>query len=158
MIARAAMGVFVAGAARRMLLLVAERLDAAERAAKFINLALIGELLALRQFDQFKNFVQLVNHIFERFGNFGGVGHRLGDGRGVRRTKIRRAAPLPLPGRAIFLAILLAAFWLGGPLGSFLAPLALRLRRGRRGTIRRWFSGGLGRAFRRRRGNFFRGC
>ena len=68
--------------------LVARRLDAAERAAEFLNLALVGELLALGEFDEFEDFVQLVNRVFERLGDFRGVRDGLADGRGFRRTKI----------------------------------------------------------------------
>jgi hypothetical protein len=75
----AAMGVLVARTARR-LLLMAWRLDAAERAAKFVNFALIGKFLALGHLDQFQDFVQLVNRVLERFRNFRGVRHSLADG------------------------------------------------------------------------------
>jgi hypothetical protein len=79
----AAMRFFVARTALGMLLLlrlVARRLDSAERTAKFFNLALVGKLLALGDFNQFKNFIELVNHVLERFRNFRGMGHGLADG------------------------------------------------------------------------------
>ena len=71
------------------------RLDAAQCPAKFFNLALVGEFLTLSNFDQFKNFIQKVNCVLQRFRNFGGMRHRLADGRGFGRAKISRFAPLP---------------------------------------------------------------
>lgn len=65
----ATMRFFVARIALGMLLLLrlmTRRLDATERAAKFFNLALISELLALGDFDQFENFIQLINHVLQR--------------------------------------------------------------------------------------------
>ena len=106
----------VARAARRVLLLLARRLDAAQGAAKFLNLALIGELLPLGDFHQFENFVQLVNRVFQRFGNLGGVSHRLADGRNFGRSKIRGFDPRP--------GLRATIFGLGRP---FRAPLPLSL-------------------------------
>ena len=36
------------------------RLDTAERTAKFLNLAFVGELLALSDLDELKDFVHLI--------------------------------------------------------------------------------------------------
>jgi len=58
---------------RWLLLFAARRLDAAERAAKFLDLALVGELLALGDFDEFQHFVEMINHLLERLGNLRGV-------------------------------------------------------------------------------------
>jgi len=66
----------------------ARRLDAAKRAAKFINLALVGQFLALGDLDQFKHFVEMIDHLLERLGDFRGVRNGLADGRGFGRTKI----------------------------------------------------------------------
>jgi hypothetical protein len=88
----AAMRVFVARPARR-LLLEARRLDTAERSAKFVNFPFVGQFLAFGQLDQFKNFVQLVNRVLERFRNFRGMSHSLADGRRLRRAKIRWLDP-----------------------------------------------------------------
>ncbi len=90
--AATAMRVIVTRPAWR-LLLEARRLDAAERAAEFFNLAFVGQFLALGKLDQFKNFVQLVNRVLERLGNFRGMGHSLADGRSLRRAKICRLDP-----------------------------------------------------------------
>lgn len=89
----AAMRLVVSRAARRVLRLMARRVDAAERAAKFLNLALIGQFLAFSDFDQFENFIQLINRLLERFRNFSGVRHGLADGRRLRRAKISRFCP-----------------------------------------------------------------
>ena len=66
----------------------ARRLDAAERAAQLVNLALVGELLALGDLDEFQHFVELVNHLLERLGNLGGVRDGLADGRGFGGAEI----------------------------------------------------------------------
>jgi hypothetical protein len=68
--------------------LTARRLDAAERAAEFVNLALIRKLLALGDLDKFQDFIKLVNHLLERPGDFGGMRDGLADGRGFSRAKI----------------------------------------------------------------------
>ena len=69
---------FLTWAAR--LLLLTRWLDAAQRPAKFFNFPLIGEFLALGNFDQFENLVQQVNGLSQRFDNFRGVRHSLADG------------------------------------------------------------------------------
>jgi hypothetical protein len=74
-------------------LLMAGRLDAAQGAAKLFDLALIGEFLALGDFHEFKDFVQLINRVFQGFGNFRGVRHGLTDGRGLGRAEIGRLDP-----------------------------------------------------------------
>jgi hypothetical protein len=134
----AAMRFFVARTALGMLLLrlMARRLDAAECAAKFFNLALIGKLLTLGDFDQFKDFIQLVNHVLERFGNLRGVGHSLADGRSFRGAEIRRLRPLlglltallMLMRVRAFRTTLMRAFAVGFTL-MFAFLLTLRLRR-----------------------------
>lgn len=123
--------------------LVARWLDAAQRAAQFLDFALVGELLALGNFDEFENFVELINRVLERLGNLGGVRDGLADGRGFRRTKIRRLDPrfrtLRL-GPALFVP-------------RFGAALAFRL--GRRGNFGHGFSRCFRGGFTRRLGNFF---
>ena len=87
--------VFARGAGRIVVARVAEslrlagRLDAAERAAEFVNLAFVGELLPLGDFDQFEHFVEMINHLLEAIGNFRGVFDGLADGRGVGGSEIR---------------------------------------------------------------------
>ncbi|MDR3458434.1 MAG: hypothetical protein P4N60_13365 [Verrucomicrobiae bacterium] len=56
------------------------RLDAAEGAAELINLAFIGQLLALGEFNQLQDLIQLVDRVLERLGDFGRLQHRLMDG------------------------------------------------------------------------------
>jgi hypothetical protein len=104
--------------------LAARRLDAAERAAEFVNLALVGELLALGDLDKFQDFVELVNHLLKRLGNFRGVRNGLADGRGFSRAEIGGLDPR------------LRAQWFGT---AFRATLARRFTL-RRGEI---FSSGL---------------
>jgi len=79
--------------------LTARRLDAAERAAEFVKLALVGELLTLGDLDEFEHFVELVNHLLERLGNFRGVRDGLADGRGFGGAKIGGLGPLTLARR-----------------------------------------------------------
>jgi hypothetical protein len=62
---------------------LARWLDAAERAAEFVNLAFVGELLAFGDLDEFEHFVEMINHLLEAIGNFSGVFHSLANGRGV---------------------------------------------------------------------------
>ena len=81
---------------QRWLLLAAGRLDTAERAAKFFDLSFVGELLALGDLDELKHFVELVNHLLERLGNFGGVRDGFADGRGFGGAKIGGLGPLTL--------------------------------------------------------------
>jgi hypothetical protein len=70
---------FVMARAARRWRLVPGRLDAAKGATKFVNLAFIGELLALGEFDEFEDFVKLVHGVLERLGDFSGVRHGLID-------------------------------------------------------------------------------
>lgn len=74
--------------------LSSRRLDAAESAAKFVNLAFVGELLTLGDLDEFEHFVELVNHLLERSGDFGGVRDGLTDGGGFGGAKISGPDPL----------------------------------------------------------------
>ena len=91
-------GFVPARTARRLLLrlFAARRLDATKRAAKLFKLAFVGKLLALGDLDEFQHFVELVNHLFERFGNLRGMGDGLADGRGFGGTEIGGLRPLPL--------------------------------------------------------------
>jgi hypothetical protein len=87
---------FVPGARRFLAARVAERLlrtrllDAPERAAKLIQFALIGGLLALGLFDEPQHVFHLFERFFQRADNpahfFGG----LTNGGNVGRTKIGR--------------------------------------------------------------------
>jgi hypothetical protein len=69
------------------------RLDAAQRAAEFVNLAFVGNFLALGQLYKFENFVKLINGVLERFGDLRGVGYSLVDGRSFCRAKIGGLGP-----------------------------------------------------------------
>ena len=69
-------------------MLAAGRLDAAQRAAQFINLAFVGQLLAFGNLNEFEHFVELVNHLLERRGDFRGVFNGLTDGRGFGGAEI----------------------------------------------------------------------
>jgi len=71
------------------------RLDAAERAAELIDLAFIGELLALGEFHKFQNLIQLVDRVLELLGNFSRMQDGFVDGRGSSRTEIGGLDPLP---------------------------------------------------------------
>lgn len=71
-------------------------LDAAQGAAQLLNLALVGDLLPLSDFDQFQDFVQLIVKFFQSAGNEGGVGHRFMDGAGLGGPEIRGTDPLAL--------------------------------------------------------------
>ena len=132
-----AMRFVVARSARRRL--VARRLDAAERSAQLFNLALIGEFLALGDFDEFQNFVELINRVLERLGDFRGVRHGLADGRGFCRAKISGLDP-----RLRTLRF--------GPVFRASFPRGFGCRRNFRGGC----NGGFGDKLRRRFGNFFR--
>jgi hypothetical protein len=69
-------------------LLAAGRLDAAQRAAQFVNLAFVGQLLTFGNLNEFEHFVELVNHLLERRGDFCGVFNGLADGRGFGGAEI----------------------------------------------------------------------
>jgi hypothetical protein len=141
-------------AARRAegLLLPPRRLDATERAAQFVNLALVGELLALGDLDEFKHLVKVVNHLLERLGDLGGVLDGLADGRGLGGPEIGGLDPR------------LGALRFRAALGTALALKLARghggagrfgFRRGRsRGNFRRRFFGGGQRRIFDRRGKF----
>ena len=75
----------------------AGRLDAAQRPAQFVNLALVGQLLALGDLDEFEHFVEVVNHLLERRGHFRGVFNGLADGRGLSGAEIGGLDPRPGP-------------------------------------------------------------
>ena len=120
----AAMLVLMTRIARLLLWLMARRLDAPQGAAKFFDFALIGELLAFGNLDQFKDFIQLINRVLQRFGNFCGVRDSLADGRLLGRAKIRGLGPLPLFRTTMFPMRLL-----------FVAVFALGWRRGRRWNL-----------------------
>jgi hypothetical protein len=70
------------------------RLDAAERTAKFIDLAFIGELLTLSQFNEFQNLIQLVDRVLQRLGDLGRMQNCLVDGGSCCRPEISRLHPL----------------------------------------------------------------
>jgi hypothetical protein len=73
---------------RRLLLRLARRLDAAEHAAEFVQLAFVRQLLAIGNLDEFENAIKFVGHLLERLGNLRGVLDGLADGRGLGGTKI----------------------------------------------------------------------
>jgi hypothetical protein len=72
------------------------RLDAAERAAEFVQLAFISELLALGDFDEFQNFIHLVVQFLQRIGDERGVRNGLVNGGGFGGAKIGGLDPLAL--------------------------------------------------------------
>ncbi|MEI8289484.1 MAG: hypothetical protein WCH99_08410 [Verrucomicrobiota bacterium] len=77
----------------------ARRLNAAKRAAQFLDFTLVGELLALGDFDKFEHFVELVNHLLERFGNLRGMSDGFADGGSLGGTEIGGLNPLTLARR-----------------------------------------------------------
>jgi len=86
--------------ARLLLLLVALRrlvaarwLDAAQSTAQFFEFPLIHYFLAFGDFDEFEHFVELINHVLQRNGDFRGVFHSLRDGRTFGGAKISRLHP-----------------------------------------------------------------
>lgn len=83
----------------RLLLLLALRLNPAQRTAQLFNLAFIRQFLAFSDLDEFQNLVHLIVQFLQRLGNKRGVFHRLRDGRGRGGTEIRGLHPLLLPGR-----------------------------------------------------------
>lgn len=78
---------------QRWLLLAARRLDAAQGATQFFNFTLVGEFLALGHFHQFQHFVEMINHLFQRLGNFRGKCDGLTDSGSFCRTKISGLDP-----------------------------------------------------------------
>jgi hypothetical protein len=104
----------------RLLLIVrrrlhARRLDAAQGAAQFLDFALIGQFLALGEFDEFEDFLKLIEGVLQRFGDLGGVQDGRMDGRSVSRAEIRGTTPLALAWLLRFIT-----------LGAFLPFVALR--------------------------------
>ena len=69
-------------------LVAARWLDAAQSAAQFFQFAFVHHFLTLGDFDEFEHFVELINHVLQRNGNFRGVFYGLCDGRTFRRTEI----------------------------------------------------------------------
>jgi len=72
----------------RLWLFAARRLNAAQCAAQFFNLAFIGQLLALGDLHEFQHFIQMIQQMLERLGNLRGVFHCLADGGSFGGTKI----------------------------------------------------------------------
>ena len=68
---------------------LARWLDAAQRAAEFVNLAFVREFLTLGDFNQFEHFVNVIHHLLERVGNFRGMLDGLADGRSLGGFEIR---------------------------------------------------------------------
>jgi hypothetical protein len=79
-----------------LLLRLTLRLDAAQRAAEFIKLALVGDFLSLGNFDEFEHFVQLIVQFLQRIGYEGRVLDGLADGGRFGGAEIRRLDPLAL--------------------------------------------------------------
>ena len=136
--------------------LATRRLDAAEGAAKFLDLALVGEFLALGNFDEFQNFVEMINHLLERLGNLRGVLDSLGDGRGFGGTEISGLDPR-------LGALRLGAAFLTAVIGATLAKLFTRrldradgFRFGRGDVFRRRFGFVMLHVLRLMRGKFRR--
>ena len=74
------------------------RLDAAERAAEFFQLAFVGEFLALGDLDEFQNFIHLIVQLFQRVGDERGVRDGLVNRGGFSRAEISGLDPLALRG------------------------------------------------------------
>jgi hypothetical protein len=55
-------------------------LQLAQSAAQGFNLAFVGELLPLGEFDQFQNILHLIERLFQRFDDLRHFGYRLADG------------------------------------------------------------------------------
>ena len=70
------------------------RLDAAQCPAQFLDLALVRQLLALGQFHQLEDLIELIHRVLQRFRDLRGMQHRLMDGRTFGRPKIRGLRPL----------------------------------------------------------------
>ncbi len=83
-------------AARRLRLRRTLRLDAAEGAAQFINLAFVSDFLAFGDFDEFEHFVQLIVQFFQRVGDEGSVRDGLVDGGFLGGSEIGGLDPLAL--------------------------------------------------------------
>lgn len=64
------------------------RLNTAQGAAQFFHFTFIGNFLPLGDFHQFEDFLDIIDHLLERFGNMRGVFHGLGDGGGFGGTEI----------------------------------------------------------------------
>ena len=76
--------------------LLAHGLDAAQGAAEFLDFAFIGEFLALGHFDEFEDFLELIEGVLQFLGNLGGVENSEVDSRGIGGAEIDGAAPLTL--------------------------------------------------------------
>ena len=122
---------------------LARRLDAAQRAAQFLDLTLIGQFLPFGNLDELENFIQLINHAFQRFGNVRGMFNGLTNGRGFGGTKIGGFDPRfrarwfrPAFGRTRTYRLLARAF---GTLISFRMFAALRFHGRHIFSNRFWF-------------------
>ncbi len=93
MFAMTAILILMPRATGRLLRLEPGRLNAPQGPPQLVNLAFVGHLLALGQFDQFQNFVQLIEGLPERLRDFRGMRHGLVDGRGLGRAKISGLHP-----------------------------------------------------------------
>ena len=91
-----------------LLMLLALRLDATQRAAELLDLAFVGELLALSNLDEFENFIHLVVQFLQGRGDEHRVFDGLADGRGPRGSEIGRLDPLFLARR---FGLALAVVW-----------------------------------------------
>jgi hypothetical protein len=100
---------------------LARLLNAPQRAPQFVDFALVGQLLPLRQFDQLEYFVQLVQRMPQRIRDFGGESDRLGYGRGFSGPEIR------LPGPGLWFRPARLGLWPQG--GLLLNGLRFPLRR-----------------------------
>jgi hypothetical protein len=95
-----------------------------------VQFTFISKLLAFRDLDQFKDFVNPVSQLLERFGNFRGMNHGLMNGQGIGRTKIGGFDPRFWTQR-LRARRLRAAFWPGrgrGRMGFWRRHLFLRSR------------------------------
>jgi len=87
-------GFFPAGIALLLIMLLrrgrqlAGLLNAAQSAAQLFHFPFIRKFLTFRNFDEFENFVKLINHLLERLGNARGQFHGVADGGGFSGAKI----------------------------------------------------------------------
>jgi hypothetical protein len=95
---------------RRRLLLAARRLDAAQGTAQFFQLPFIHDFLPFGHFDEFKHFVELINHVLERNRNFCGMLDGLCNCGTFCGTKISGLYPRFWRGRALKLLALRSLF------------------------------------------------
>ncbi|MSU58406.1 MAG: hypothetical protein EXS35_09540 [Pedosphaera sp.] len=84
-------GVFASTGGARFIAFAARSLDLLQRAAQRFDLAFVGNFLTIGQFDEFEDFLHLIERELEGLDDFVDVFDRAGDG-GVRRGLKLRVA------------------------------------------------------------------